>query len=126
MRDVSLRGRNGSKMAIAGEFSACSATQVEKQRQAQACSLWLIDTRIQYCAMCGRPIAILDQLEAFAASTGIHRDLFNICTDCQSTRVRSKAHDGCSFVQSIGEKHDPWGRETSPGRSIRCIDTTSS
>jgi hypothetical protein len=52
---------------------------------------WHRDARIQYCTVCGRPIAPADQLDAFAASTRIPRDQLNICVDCRSTLVRRPA-----------------------------------
>ena len=67
---------------------AIDIAQVEGVR---SLSTWHRHARIQNCTVCGRPIAPVDQLDAFAASTGISRDQLNICVDCRSTAVRSLA-----------------------------------
>ena len=59
-------------------------------------SPWHRDARIQYCTACGRPMAPVDQLDAFAASTGIPRKQLNICVDCRSTTVRGLGKQGAA------------------------------
>jgi hypothetical protein len=54
----------------------------------------LRDARIQHCEVCGRPIAPVAQLDAFAASTGLPRNQLNICVGCRwTTETGPGAHD---------------------------------
>ena len=65
--------------------------ELEQVEGVRSLSPWHRDARIQYCTVCGRPIAPVAQLDSFAASTGIPRDQLNICVDCRSTTVRGPA-----------------------------------
>ena len=73
------------------------AIEIGQVEGVRSISPWHRDARIQYCTVCGRPIAPIEQLDAFAASTGIPRDQLNICVDCRSTKVRAGAGVGASL-----------------------------
>jgi hypothetical protein len=64
----------------------------------------LRDARIQHCVVCGRPIAPVAQLDAFAARTGLPRHQLNICVGCRWTTactpgVLSTAHATGAFTE---------------------------
>ncbi len=63
------------------------AIEIEQVNGIRSLSPWHRDARIQNCTVCGRPIAPVAQLDAWAASTGIPRSQLNICVDCRSTTV---------------------------------------
>ena len=67
------------------------AIQIEQEEAVRRLSPWHREVQIQHCVVCGRPIAPVDQLDAFAAGTGIPRDQLNICVDCRLTTVRGRA-----------------------------------
>lgn len=77
---------------------ACPTGAIELRQVGGVRSLspWHRDVRIQYCTVCGRAIAPIDQLDAFAKRTGIPRDQLNICVDCRSTTVRGPANRGAA------------------------------
>ena len=78
------------------------AIELDQVYGVRTLSPWHRDPRIQYCSVCARPIAPIDQLDAFAASAGIPRDQLNICVDCRSTRVRDRAGHSAAVPVTAG------------------------
>ena len=72
-------------------FFPTGAVELEHRDERRSLSSRHRDVRIQFCTICGRDIAPVEQLDAFAASTGIPRDRLNICTDCRSTTMHDPA-----------------------------------
>jgi len=74
------------------------------------------DARIQHCVVCGRPIAPVAQLDAFAASTGLPRNQLNICVGCKWTTVHGPgAHDTASAAGAGREEPEMNSEPVSPG-----------
>jgi hypothetical protein len=103
MGEIKFQGRGTARKVVPPyhqSYDACvactfvctpGAIEFEQVDGVRSLSPRYRDTRIQCCAVCGRPIATVDQLDALAASTGIPRNYLNICVNCRSTMVRYPA-----------------------------------
>lgn len=105
MNEMRRHGRGGRGAATSAELMA--GAMITGTAGLLSSSSSPRDARIQHCVVCGRPIAPVAQLDAFAARTGLPRNQLNICVGCRWTTVHGRGVQGTAHaIGAFTERHN--------------------